>query len=59
VGKQEPVGYKILGFVVWKGAKWYLGHRVSRAKRFAAAGAVGLGVGAVVVAVAASKQKQE
>lgn len=52
------MGYKILGFVVWKGAKWYVGHRVSRAKRFAAAGAVGLGVGAVVVAVAASKHKQ-
>jgi hypothetical protein len=52
------VGYKILGFVVWKGAKWYLGHRVSRAKRFAAAGVVGLGVGALVVA-ASAKQKQE
>jgi hypothetical protein len=51
------VGYKILGFVVWKGAKWYLGHRVSRAKRFAAAGAVGLGVGALVVA-SASRQRQ-
>lgn len=51
------MGYKILGFVVWKGAKWYLGHRVSRAKRFAAAGVVGLGVGALVVA-AASKQHE-
>jgi hypothetical protein len=59
VGKQETVGYKILGFVVWKGAKWYLGHRVSRAKRFAAAGAVGLGVGALVVAAASAKQKHE
>jgi hypothetical protein len=44
------MGYKVLGFVVWKGAKWYLGHRVSRAKRVTAAGAVGLGVGALLVA---------
>jgi hypothetical protein len=51
------MGYKILGFVVWKGAKWYVGHRVSRAKRFAAAGAVGLGVGALLVAGAAAKSK--
>jgi hypothetical protein len=51
------VGYKILGFVVWKGAKWYLGHRMSRAKRFAAAGVVGLGAGALAVA-AASKQRE-
>jgi hypothetical protein len=51
------MGYKILGFVVWKGAKWYLGHRVSRAKRFAAAGVVGVGVGALIVANNA-KQRQ-
>jgi hypothetical protein len=50
------VGYKILGFVVWKGAKWYVGHRVSRAKRFAAAGAVGIGVGALLVAGSAAKR---
>jgi hypothetical protein len=59
VGKQKPVGYKILGFVVWKGAKWYLGHRVSRAKRFAAAGVVGLGVGALVVAASAKQKTTE
>jgi hypothetical protein len=57
VGKQYAVGYKILGFVVWKGAKWYLGHRVSRAKRFAAAGAVGIGVGALVVAASARSRE--
>ncbi|HET6505937.1 MAG TPA: hypothetical protein VFG42_04050 [Baekduia sp.] len=54
------MGYKILGFIVWKGAKWYVGHRVSsRAKRFAAAGAVGVGVGALLVAGASARQKHE
>ena len=57
MGRSPVVGYKILGFVVWKGAKWYLGHRVSRAKRFAAAGAVGVGVGALLVAGQAAKRR--
>lgn len=53
------MGYKILGFVVWKGAKWYVGHRMSRGKRFAAAGVVGLGAGALLVAAVSAKQKHE
>jgi hypothetical protein len=53
------MGYKILGYVVWNGGKWYARHRVSRAKRFGAAGLVGLGVGALLVAGAAAKSKGE
>jgi hypothetical protein len=44
------MGYKVLGFVIWKGVKLYLGNRGSRAKGLAAAGAVGLGIGALLVA---------
>jgi hypothetical protein len=51
------MGYKILGFVVWNGVKWYLGYRASRAKRLAAVGAVGLGVGALLAAGAAARSK--
>ena len=37
------MGYKLLGFVVWQGAKWYLRRRVPDAGRKAAiAGAAGL-----------------
>ena len=27
------MGYKLLGFVVWKGAKWYLGRRVGSSSK--------------------------
>jgi hypothetical protein len=39
------MGYKLLGFVVWKGAKWYLGRRVApkpKAKVAIAGGALAL-----------------
>jgi hypothetical protein len=39
------MGYKLLGFVVWKGAKWYLGRRVGprpKAKAAIAGGALAL-----------------
>ena len=48
------MGYKLLGFVVWKGAKWYLGRRVgphARAKAALAGGALALGAGALAVAL--------
>jgi hypothetical protein len=44
--------YRLLGFVVWQGGKWYLRRRASAAlpsKRVAAAGLVGLGVVALAV----------
>jgi len=33
-------GYKLLGYVVWRGGKWYLRRRLPSARR------IGLGVGA-------------
>jgi hypothetical protein len=43
--------YKLLGFVVWNGGKWYLRRRVS-VRRVALKGAIALGVlaGAAVLA---------
>ena len=38
------MGYKLLGFVVWKGAKWYLGRRVGSHAGTKAAAATGIGV---------------
>lgn len=41
-------GYKVLGFAVWQGAKWYLRRRYGRlvpSRRVAAAGLVAAGVG--------------
>jgi len=40
------MGYKLLGFAVWQGSKWYLRRRVSGLRAKAAIA----GVGAVVVA---------
>jgi hypothetical protein len=50
------MGYKLLGFVVWKGAKWYLGRRVgtrpkAKAKAAVAGGALALTAVALAVAV--------
>lgn len=44
------MGYKILGWAVWHGAKWYMGRRFGRRKQLAAAGAVGLAVVGLAVA---------
>ena len=40
------MGYKLLGFVVWQGSKWYVRRRMSG---FRAKAAIGL-VGAAVIA---------
>jgi hypothetical protein len=48
------MGYKLLGFVVWKAAKLYLARRVGgsgRSKALAAGGALALGAAAVAVAL--------
>jgi hypothetical protein len=42
------MGYKVLGFAVWQGSKWYLRRRMSGARAKVAIA----GVGAAVVAVA-------
>jgi hypothetical protein len=39
------MGYKLLGFVVWQGGKWYVRRRVSGVARKAALG----GLAAIVV----------
>ena len=47
------MGYKVLGFVVWQGGKWYLRHKFPGAGRKLAiagvAGAVLIGGGAVAL----------
>jgi hypothetical protein len=50
------MGYKILGFAVWKGAKWYLRRRlgVLGSRPALAAGAVAVGIG--VAAIAGSRR---
>jgi len=48
------MGYKILGFAVWQGSKWYLRRRVGGPKSKVAI----LGVGALVLAGAAVAGRQ-
>jgi hypothetical protein len=45
------MGYKILGFAVWHGAKWYVKRRfgVLASRKAVAAGVVGVAVVALVV----------
>jgi len=49
------MGYKVLGFVVWQGAKWYLRRRVPDVGRKVAIAALagGLIAGGIAVAHAA------
>lgn len=51
-------GYKVVGFVVWNGAKWYVKRRTRQAlpsRRVATAGMV---AGAVAVLVVAGAKRQ-
>jgi hypothetical protein len=53
------MGYKILGYAVWHGGKWYAKRRYGGeggAKRYAALGVVGLAVAALVVKGATSRE---
>jgi hypothetical protein len=45
------MGYKILGFAVWHGVKWYMKRRlgVLGSRKALAAGAVGAGVAVLVL----------
>jgi hypothetical protein len=45
------MGYKLLGFVVWKGGKWYLHRRlgVVASRKSVAAGVVGAAIVALVL----------
>jgi hypothetical protein len=48
------MGYKLLGFVVWQGARWYLRRRFAGATRKLALAALG---GALVAGVAVGAQR--
>ncbi len=53
------MGYKVLGFVVWQGGKWYVRRRFSgTAPRLALVGVAALTIGsaAAVTAVAAQRR---
>jgi hypothetical protein len=54
------MGYKILGFAVWHGGKWYVKRRlgVFGSRKALAAGAVGAGVVALVVRGSRAAQHQ-
>lgn len=54
------MGYKILGFAVWHGAKWYMKRRlgVLGSRKALAAGAVGAGVVVLVVRGSRGAQPQ-
>ena len=57
-GTIAAVGYKVLGFVVWQGGKWFARRKVNAlisGRRLAAAGVVAVGIGGL--AVAASRRQ--
>jgi hypothetical protein len=54
------MGYRFLGFVVWRGAKWYLGRRVgalTTTRKVLLAGALAAAAVAVLVAAGATKNQ--
>jgi uncharacterized membrane protein len=56
------MGYKMLGFVVWQGARWYARRRVSQmlpSRKVATAVLVASAVATVAVATAASKRHSD
>lgn len=51
------MGYKLLGFVVWHGGKWWLRHKVSdRQTKLALAGLGVAGLAVIGGAIAAGRQ---
>jgi hypothetical protein len=56
------MGYKMLGFVVWQGARWYARRRVSQmmpSRRVAAAALVASAVATVAIVAAATKRDSD
>jgi hypothetical protein len=45
-------GYKVLGFVVWRGAKWYARRRLPSPRKLAVVAAGGLSVAGAAGAIA-------
>jgi hypothetical protein len=46
----NATGYKLLGFAVWKGARWYLARRLNL-RRLAAKAAIALGALVALVVI--------
>jgi len=55
------MGYKLLGFAVWQGARWYVRRRISRLipSRRVATGALVVGVVSAIAVVAARHDGDE
>ena len=54
------MAYKLLGFAVWRGAKWYLGRRVgaqTATRKVLVAGALAAAAAGVLVAAGAKKNR--
>jgi hypothetical protein len=54
------MAYKLLGFVVWRGAKWYVGRRLgglTATRKVLVAGALAAAAAAVLVAAGAKKNQ--
>ena len=59
-GRIERMGYKLLGFAVWQGSKWYVRRRMSGARRkVAIAGLSAAVIAGVVVRPPADQQNTE
>ena len=52
MGPVNGNGYKLLGYAVWRGGKWYLRRRLPSTRTLATAGVGGLSVLAVGVLLA-------
>ena len=58
-GSIARMGYKLLGYAVWQGGKWYLRRRFPHARRNAAiAGGVGVAVVGAAVAFAVTRRNR-
>ncbi|MEA2144588.1 MAG: hypothetical protein QOG59_175 [Solirubrobacteraceae bacterium] len=53
------MGYKALGFIVWRGARWYLGKKYSNAPRKIAIGTIAAGAVAAGLAALAQRQRSQ
>ena len=53
----SSTGYKVLGFVVWKGGVWYLKRRYGTAGRRVGAGALALTAVALAGAIAVAQRR--
>jgi hypothetical protein len=54
------MAYKLLGFVVWRGAKWYVGRRLgalTATRKVLVAGGLAAAAAAVLVAAGAKKNQ--